>query len=102
MSFNILEITNNTGDINKNFSYVDGEVLKTSNAQVYDANFRELTFDTLEQFDAYITNDLHSNQAICLGRSKHGLTHGTLLTKGREDISKSIISRTNDYLGVQG
>lgn len=101
MSFNILEITNKTGDINKNISYVNGEMLKTSNAQVYDANFRELTFDTLEQFDAYITNDLCSNQAICLGKSKHSLKQGKLLTKGREDLSQGIISRTNEYLGVQ-
>ncbi|QSZ41212.1 hypothetical protein GJV85_03485 [Sulfurimonas aquatica] len=101
MSFNILEITNKTGDINKNFSYVDGEVCKTSNAQVYDASFRELTFTTLEEFDLYITSNLQSNQAICLGKSKHNLTAGTLLTKGREDLSKGIISRTNDYLGVQ-
>lgn len=101
MSFNILEITNNTGDLNKSFTYENGEVLKTSNAQVYDANFEEKTFDNLEAFDTYLVDTLKNNQAICLGRSTHHLTHGTLLTKGKEDIAKGIISRSNDYLGVQ-
>jgi len=101
MSFNILEIINNTGDINKNFQLIGDECHKTSNAQVYDASFRELSFDSLEQFDAYITKDLHSNQAICLGKSKHGFTSGQLLTKGKEDITNNTISRTNEYLGVQ-
>lgn len=101
MSFNILEITNNTGDINKNFAYASTEVLKTSNAQVFDARFEEKAFETLEAFDAYLTNNLQTNQAICLGKSKHNLASGTLLTKGKEDISKDIISRTNDYVGVQ-
>lgn len=101
MSLNALEITNNTGTLNKNFSCISGEIHKTSNAQVYDANFRELTFDTLEQFDAYITNDLASNQAICLGKSKHGFTSGQLLTKGKEDITNNTISRTNECLGAQ-
>lgn len=102
MGFNILEITNNAGDINKNFTLIDGVCHKTSNAQVFDAKFRELTFETLEEFDAYLTSDLQTNQAICLGKSKHGLTEGILATKGREDITKGIISRTNNYLGVQG
>ena len=101
MSFNILDLTNNTGNIDKNFTYTNGEVLKTSNAQVYNANFNEKTFDNLEEFDAYLVNDLQANQAIGLGKTKHNLTNGTLLTKGKEDIAKGIISRSNDYLAVQ-
>ena len=101
MSINILEITNNTGDLNKAFTYTDNVCHKTSNAQVYDANFVEKSFDTIEAFDSYLTEDLKSNQAICLGKSKHGLSSGKLLTKGKEDVSQGFISRSNDYMTLQ-
>ncbi len=101
MSFNFLEITNNTGNINKVFTWSESKCSKTSNARVYNATFQEKSFNTLEEFDAYLANDIQTNQAICLGKSKHSLTQGKLLTKGQEDISNSTISRSNAYLENQ-
>lgn len=100
MSFKILTITNHSGNINKNFYRLDGEVHKESKAQVYNASFQENEFQTLEDFDTHL-NNLAPNQAISLGRSKHGLTQGSLLTKGNEDLATSTISRSNDYMALQ-
>ena len=100
MSFNLLTITNNTGNINKNFSIVENKVIKTSSAKVYDANFQEYTFKTLEEFDEHIKK-LQPNQAISLGKSIYNLTQGKIVTKGQEDIQTACISRSNNYMSVQ-
>ena len=100
MEFNILTITNKTGNINKNFSLLNDEVYKTSSAKVYDATFVENTFNTLEEFDKHILS-LAPNQAISLGKSVHNLTKGNIVTKGNENISTGSISRSNQYMTVQ-
>lgn len=100
MNFKILTITNNSGNINKSFNWINGEVRKVSNAKVFNASFQENEFQTLEAFDEHL-NNLAPNQAISLGRSKHGLTQGSLLTKGSENLVTSIISRSNDYMALQ-
>lgn len=100
MSIKILTITNCSGNINKSFNWINGEVHKESKAQVFNASFQENEFQTLEDFDTHL-NNLAPNQAISLGRSKHGLTQGSLLTKGNEDLATSTISRSNDYMALQ-
>lgn len=100
MQFKALTITNHTGNINKSFTLIENQINKTSNAQVYNASFIENTFNSLEDFDMHI-NNLKPNQALSLGKSKHNLMTGYILTKGQENIPYGVISRSNNYMTIQ-
>lgn len=84
--------------INKVF-YIDvlnNNLIKKSNAIVFNATFQEFEFQTFFEFDNFL-KQLYPNQCICLGKSKHGFTHGLITTKGQENISLNKISRSNDF-----
>lgn len=103
----ILLITNNydaNGNmvpINKNFTLDEnGDLIKYSNAIVYDALFKEYEFNCLKEFDSFLKK-LQPYQCIALGKSAHEITEGSIVTKGKEDLYNNKISRSNEYTAVR-
>lgn len=92
------KITNNNGSLNKTFSAINGELVKTSNAKLYNGRVDNVTLSDLSDLPQFY-NQLAPNQAVTLGHVV-SLPDGAaawVTTKGNE--TNYAVSRSKGTFG---
>ncbi len=88
------EVSANNVQLNKTFELINGEVIKTANANMSTGSFKVFQVNNVMDLDNYL-NTLSSNQAIIAGIPKNNLLQGTIVPSGGELLEYNVISRTN-------